>query len=84
MKYNFSFIQVANWIYVIRTNLKEFRIRLDKEKISKEEALQILNSQKQHLELIKDILNKKTRLIGIQQEFLKNLKDIKKEYGVEE
>jgi len=84
MKNNFNFLQVANWIYIIRTNLKDFRVRLDKEKINKEEALNILKSQKRHLELIKDILNKNVRLMGIQPDFLKNLKQIKKEYGIEE
>ena len=71
MKYSFNFIQVANWIYIIRTKLKDFRIRLDKEKISKQEAIELLNSQKRQLELIKDILNKKSRLLGIQPEFWK-------------
>ena len=84
MKYSFNFIQVANWIYIIRTKLKDFRIRLDKEKISKQEAIELLNSQKRQLELIKDILNKKSRLLGIQSDFLKNLKEIKKQYGIEE
>lgn len=84
MKYNFSFIQVANWIYLIRTKLKEFRVRIDKEKVSKQEAIQLLEQQKRQLELIKDVLNKKTRLVGIQADFLKNLKQIKKDYGIEE
>lgn len=84
MKYSFNFIQVANWVFIIRTKLKEFRVNLDKEKVPKQEAIQLLNSQKQQLELIKDILNKKSRLLGIQSEFLKNLKQIKKEYGIEE
>ena len=80
MKYSFNFIQVANWVYIIRTKLKEFRIRIDKEKVSKQEAIELLNSQKQQLELIKDILNKKSRLLGIQPDFLKNLKQIKNQY----
>lgn len=84
MKYSFNFIQVANWVYIIRTKLKEFRIRLDKEKISKQEAIELLNSQKRQLELIKDILNKKSKLLGIQPDFVKNLKQIKKEYGIED
>ena len=84
MKYNFNFIQVANWVYIIRTKLKEFRVRIDNEKVSKQEAIQILEHQKRQLELIKDILNKKSRLLGIQPEFLKNLKEIKKQYGIEE
>lgn len=84
MKYSFNLIQIANWVYVIRTKLKDLRVRLDKEKISKEEALHILHAQKQSLELIKDIINKNTRLLGIQKNFLKNLKNIKKEYDIEE
>ena len=84
MKYNFNFIQVANWVYIIRTKLKEFRLKIDKEKVSKEEALELLKSQKRQLELIKDILNKKARLHGIQSDFLKNLKEIKRQYGIEE
>jgi len=36
MKNNFNFLQVANWIYIIRSNLKDFRVRLDKEKINKD------------------------------------------------
>ena len=84
MKYSFSFIQVANWVYVVRTKLKEFRIKIDKEKVSKQEALDLLRSQKRQLELIKDILNKNIKLLGIQPDFLKNLKEIKKQYGIEE
>lgn len=84
MKYSFNFIQVANWVYIIRTNLKDFRLKIDKEKVPKEEAIQLLEQQKRQLELIKDILNKKSRLLGIQPEFLKNLKQIKKDYGLED
>jgi hypothetical protein len=84
MKYNFNFLQVANWVYILRTKLREFRIKIDKENISKEQAIELLKSQKRQLELIKDILNKKARLQGIQPDFLKNLKEIKKQYGIEE
>lgn len=84
MKYNFNFLQIANWVYIVRTNLKNLRNRLDVEKIDKKEALQLLKSQKRQLELIKDIINKKTQLQGIQPSFLKNLKDIKKQFGIEE
>lgn len=84
MKYSFNFLQIANWVYIVRTSLKKLRSRLDTEKIDKKEALQLLKSQKKQLELIKDIINKKTRLQGIQPDFLKNLKQIKKEFGIEE
>jgi hypothetical protein len=84
MKSNFNFIQVANWVYLLRTKLKDFRSRLDKEKVSKQETLDLLQQQKRQLELIKDIINKKARLLGIQPDFLKNLKEIKKQYGIED
>ena len=84
MKYSFNFIQVANWIYLLRTKLKEFRVKLDKEKIPKAEAIELLKQQKRQLELIKDVLDKKTRLMGIQSDFLKNLNQIKKDYGIED
>jgi len=84
MKYSFNFIQVANWIYLLRTKLKEFRVKLDKEKIPKAEAIELLQQQKRQLELIKDVLDKKTRLMGIQSDFLKNLNQIKKDYGIED
>ena len=84
MKSNFNFLQVANWVYIIRTKLKKFRLKLDNEKIDKQEAIKLLIQQKHQLELIKDILNKNTRLLGIQKDFLKNLKNIKKEYDIEE
>jgi hypothetical protein len=84
MKSNFNFIQVANWVYLLRTKLKDFRSRLDKEKVSKQETLELLQQQKRQLELIKDIINKKARLLGIQPDFLKNLKEIKKQYGIED
>ncbi len=84
MKYSFSFIQVANWVYIITTKLKKFRLKLDQEEVTKNEALELLKAQKRQLELIKDILNKKIRLHGIQSDFLKNLKEIKKQYGIEE
>jgi hypothetical protein len=84
MKNSFTFIQVANWVYMIRTNLKKFRVRLDTEKVPKKEAIEILKAQKRQLELIKEVLNRNVRLAGIQPDFLKNLQQIKKEYGVEE
>lgn len=84
MKYKFNFIQIANWIYVVRTRLKDFRLRLDSEKVSKQEAIENLENQKKSLLIVLDLLNKKANLLGIQKDFLKNLKDIKKQFGVEE
>jgi hypothetical protein len=83
MKYSFSFLQVSNWLYVIYKQLKALRQRLDKENVDKEEVIKLLEQQKTSLLLIKEVLNKKTRLIGIQPDFLKNLESIKQEFGVE-
>lgn len=84
MKYSFNFLQVANWVYVIRTKLKIFRERLDKETITADEAIKTLEAQKKQLKLIKEIMMKKTKLIGIQKDFLRDLSKIKKEYGLDE
>jgi hypothetical protein len=83
MKYSFSFLQVSNWLYVIYKQLKALRQRLDKENVDKEEVIKLLEQQKISLLLIKEVLNKKTRLMGIQPDFLKNLESIKREFGVE-
>ena len=84
MKYKFNFIQIANWVYVIRTRLKDFRARLDTEKVSKQEAIENLENQKRSLLIVIDLLNKNANLLGIQKDFLRNLSDIKKQFGVEE
>jgi hypothetical protein len=86
MKYNFNILQIANWIYVTKMQIKNLRLRLDidGENLSKQEAISLLKSQKNNLELIKDVISKKSRLLGVQPDFLKNLQEIKKEYGVEE
>ena len=83
MKYSFNFLQVSNWLYIIYNQLKILRQRLDKENVDKEEVIKLLEQQKTSLLLIKGVLNKKTRLIGIQPDFLKNLESIKREFGVE-
>jgi hypothetical protein len=84
MKYKFNFIQIANWVYVIRTRLKDFRARLDTEKVSKQEAIENLENQKRSLLIVINLLNKNANLLGIQKDFLRNLSDIKKQFGVEE
>lgn len=84
MKYSFNFIQIANWIYIVRKWLEKLVINLEEENFSRKDAILLLRTQKKHLELIKDTLNKKNRLLGIQPEFFKNLEKIKKQYGIEE
>ena len=83
MKYNFSFIQVINWLYVCRNNLLNLSDEIKEGKYNKEEIINKLNIQKRNLLLVKDILNRKNKLQGINTEFLKNSKKIKKDYGVE-
>ncbi len=84
MKYKFNFIQIANWLYVCRENLFNTRKNVLDEKLSKNEAIEKLQAQKRHLLLIKDIINRKTFLHGIQPEFLRNFKKIKEMYGIKE
>jgi len=84
MKYSFNFLQVTNWLIVCRENIKKIRDQVLAEEISKEQAIQKLLNEKRRITTLKDILNRKTRLHGISKDFLKSLKEIKKEYGVED
>ncbi len=84
MKYKFNFIQIANWLYVCRQNLFNIRKDILDEKLSKNEAIEKLQAQKRHLLLIKDIVNRKTFLHGIQTEFLRNFKKIKEMYDIKD
>lgn len=84
MKYKFNFIQIANWLYVCRTNLSDIRNTILEEKISKSEAIEKLQAQKHQLLLIKDIINRKAILHGVQRDFLLNYSKLKEEYGIEE
>jgi hypothetical protein len=83
MKYNFSFIQVINWLYVCRNNSLKLSDEIKEGKYNKEEIVNKLTIQKRNLLLVKDILDRKNKLQGINTEFLKNFKKIKKDYGVE-
>ena len=84
MKYSFNFIQVTNWLMVCRENIKKIRDQVLNEEISKEEAIRKLIAEKNKVTKLKDILNRKIRLHGIQKDFLNNLKEIKREYGIED
>jgi len=84
MKYSFNFLQVTNWLMVCRENIKKIRDQVLAEQISKEEAVRLLTNEKRRISTLKDILYRKIRLHGISKDFLKNLKEIKKEYGVED
>ncbi len=84
MKYKFSFLQVTNWLMICRNNLKRIREEANEGFENKEEVIKKLKKQKADLLLVKDILNRKVKLHGISPDFLKNLKAIKAEYGIEE
>jgi hypothetical protein len=70
MKYNINFIQISNWIYLLKEKLENIK---DDDNTVKE-----LLKQKEILLKTIDIINKKTRLIGIQKKFLENYKDLKR------
>ena len=84
MKQSFSFIRIINWLYLVRTKLKLLRKRLDEEELTREEIISLLEEQKKLLFAFKDILESKAMLMGIQQDFLTNFQQIKKEYGIED
>ena len=84
MKYSFNFLQVTNWLMACRENIKKIRDQVLAEEISKEKAIELLMNEKRRITTLKDILYRKVRLHGISKDFLKNLKEIKKEYGVED
>ena len=84
MKYSFNFIQVTNWLMICRENIKKIRDKVLNEDMSKEQAIEMLISERNKVTKLKDILHRKVRLHGIQKDFLKNLKEIKREYGIED
>jgi len=84
MKYSFNFLQVTNWLLICRENIKKIRDQVLNEEISKEQAIELLQREKHHITSLKDILHRKTRMHGISKDFLRNLKEIKKEYGIED
>lgn len=84
MKYSFNFLQVTNWLLICRENIKNLRDQVLRDEISKEKAIELLTIEKRRISTLKDILHRKVRLHGISCDFLKNLKNIKKEYGIEE
>lgn len=84
MKYSFNFLQVTNWLLICRENIKKIRDLVLSEEISQENAIEMLISEKKKVTKLKDILHRKVRLHGVSKDFLKNLKEIKREYGIED
>lgn len=83
MKYSFNFLQVTNWLLICRENVKKIRDQVLNEQITKQQAIDLLLNEKRRISVLKDILYRKTRIHGISGDFLKNLKEIKKSYGIE-
>lgn len=84
MKYSFNFLQVTNWLLICRENIKKIRDLVLTEEISQEKAIEMLITEKKKVTKLKDILHRKVRLHGVSKDFLKNLKEIKREYGIED
>lgn len=82
MKYVFSFIQIVNWLLTCKSSLQS--LASESESLSKAELIAKLKLQKQKLLIVKDVLDRKTKLQGINSDFLRNLKEIKRAYGIED
>ena len=84
MKYNFSFLQVSNWLLVCKRNTDQILEHYRLKNYNKAKAIEKLEAEKKKILILKDIINKQAKLAGIEPEFIKNLPQIKKEYGVED
>lgn len=84
MKNKFNFLQFTNWLIICRDNIIQIREQVLKEEISKEEALERLRGEKRKIGILRGVLDRNVRLHGVQKDFLKKLKDLKKEYGIED
>ena len=84
MKNKFNFLQFTNWLIICRDNIIQIREQVLKEEISKEEALEKLKGEKRKIGILRGVLDRNVRLHGVQKDFLKKLKDLKKEYGIED
>lgn len=84
MKYSFSFMQIVNWLLMCRQNLVKFNEELKRGDTNREETISKLKAEKRKLLLVKDALDRKVKFQGINADFLRNFKQIKKDYGVED
>lgn len=82
MKYNFSFIQVINWLVVCKNNLLKLQSEVANTPLDKQALVEKLKAEKRKILLVKDILNRKIKLQGVNAEFLKNFNKLKEEYGI--
>lgn len=84
MKNSFNFLQFTNWLLICRERIKTIKEQILNDELTKEEAINKLIEEKRKISILSDVLEKKVRLYGIQKDFLINLKNIKKEYGIED
>lgn len=84
MKNSFNFLQFTNWLFVCRENIESIKQDVLDEKITKQQAIEKLLAEKKKISILRDVLERKVRLFGIQASFLRSLKDLKKRYGIEE
>lgn len=80
MKTIFNFLQIANWLYFCKKNLEQIKTLLNND--NKEEIIKKLQQEKNKLIILKSVLLRERNIHGISPIFLKNLKQIKKEYGI--
>jgi len=83
MKYKFSFLQIANWVYACKEDLKKILKLVQKNNYNKEDLIKKLELQKKQIIILRDILKRETKLQGIQKDFLRNLSKIKSTHGLE-
>jgi hypothetical protein len=72
MKYKFSLIRVVNLLYIIYNDLYTL-----------EPTKNNIELIKKKIDIVIDALEKRTRLMGSQQEFVRKLPQLKKRFGVE-
>ena len=84
MKNSFNFLQFTNWLLICRENVDAIKQDVIQEKITKQEAIDRLLLEKKKISILRDVLDRKVRLFGIQTDFLRSLKEIKKRYQIEE
>ncbi len=80
MKNKFNFLQIANWIYVCCENNKKSNY----ENLSNEQKKRFLESQARIISIAIKVLKREVVLQGINNNFVRNIKEIKKQYGVDE
>lgn len=84
VKNSFNFIQYTNWLLVCRENILKIKQQILNDELTKEEAINKLISERKKISILRDVLDKKARLHGIQKDFLTKLNQIKKEYGIDD